>query len=265
MFLQVVVSKERDKGALAFFQKSVIWNYFGEKNKRRQVVGCFNSSLYKIANWIENNVHEDKGLFFSWYTDARAAYFLTKGANRVKEIPFTWFNLKDFSLKEIEKYKKCSLAYGDSKRLNDIIFISSQQGSPNPRNKYLWVLYESCFVDNIIKDNIRYVVVGKNVHFLYKYLDKSPYFAYSASFHDSKYKIYRVVNKPQPTNHDIYITRRTLTWLKNLKKKDPELFYRFKRIGFKKQVGIPPQMIESLATESLPENFVEVCFKYREK
>jgi hypothetical protein len=260
LFLQIFVSKNRDKGAFEFFQRSVVWNHFAGKGEKKRVDGTSNSPLYNIVRWIEDIINKDEGIFFSWQTDARTIYFLTKGAYRVQQIPFIWFDIKDFRLKPLKGMMENVPENLNVPKLNDILFISSQLGTPNPKNRYLWVLYESCFVDSINKDNINYIVVGSIFHSLYKYLEKSPYFSCQVSFNDNNYKIYKVVSKPELTNHEIYITTRTLNWLKNLRKDAPDLFNRYKEIGFKNQIGISPQVVESLVTKSLPEKFVEVDF-----
>lgn len=259
--IQIFIHWERDRGGVSFLKRSFFINYF-QNTKKREVKGVFNESLYKVADWIESNVPYNAKIAGGSWAYNRVLYILTKGKFNFQYFPL--LKLRYLS-SEIRKQslsfenKKYSLVEFKLPPPNDLIFFSTHGRNNNPRLAKGWLLYESHLLAELEEENIKYIIIGPVFNFLSKYFEKSNSFVKVSSFNNSSDQVFQIKGKINSSPHSIYITKRTISCLNTLKKKDLESF-KFINKFLKKNVGFEESQINSILLDRLNKPFEKVRF-----
>lgn len=240
----------RDKGGYTFIKKSVLF-HAGSGPTR---LDDYSRGWLKASAWISRNIDKNTPLMSSWDQDRLNLYSFTGGDYVIFKMPYAtikWYdylNNRPYRLNP-DSGKLSPVDAIKSPPWHDLIFLSSRGFRPVPRNRMIWLLYESDLLRVMKKRKIRYFILGQVFNFLTMYLKNNPGFEEIISFDDGKIKIYRVKNDPYIAGgpgRQKYVTRRTVELLRFMKKTHPEFFHWIVEKLLLKSLGFEAETIERM-------------------
>ena len=269
ILVQFYGSYKHDRGALEFAKKSYLYQMITGGKKDREFTGAINNTTLEVTQWIQNNFSEDVPILFFWPTDSRSVYFLTQGVYRCRNIPVIELSIKNLNLKKTNLQDVRSLDehlfpsdFRSPKSDHDILFLSSQTGGIHPRNKFLWVLYDSDLVKTIKEYEKPVIVVGKIFNFMYRYFDNNPAFKQLASFGDGEYRIYKTVGNIEQSSHKFFVSERTINWLDKLRRNRPEAYLYVKDKILAEHLKLPFNFADVLVDQANEKSFTIVPLSF---
>ena len=207
--IQTVASYRDDKGNIRFMKRNFFYQSMIKGKKDKKIVGELDELSKKCGEWIKETLPKGSKLLVSNPIEGKSVYFYSDGKCPVYVMPVIKSNRMPEKI--------------NSNKRNSIIFISAWTTKVDPRNK-IFLLKEDDLLVYIRENQIDYVIVHKMRNYLSQYFELNDSFSKVIEFGNGAIKVYKIDNARPIGEFRMMISKKLITYLKNLMNNDSEKF-----------------------------------------